>query len=784
MSEIFDTNDVKNELGTNFIEYAVACNTDRAIPDARSGLKPVAKRILWSMFEEGRTSNKPHVKCARIYGDVMGKYHPHGDAAIYGAMVRLSQPWVLRYPLIDWHGSNGNQMGDGPAAGRYTEARLSKIAEDGLLVGLKERNVDFIPNYDETMEEPETLPSIFPNLLCNPNTGIGVAMACNWLPHNLKEVAQAIYDSMDGKAVTLPGPDFPTGGLIINKNDIPAIMRTGHGSVKVRGCYKIEKNNLVFYEIPYGETVEGILAQIGEVCDAKEIEGIDEVRDESNKNGLRIVIECKKGVNPEAIAAKLFSKTNLQTSISYNQVALINKTPTELNLEQAIEVYINHNIDCLIKETNTRLEKAKDRAEVVSGLLKALANIDDVIVLIKGSQDSAEAKEKLIQLGFSERQAKAILAMRLSSLTKLDKLELTKEAQALSEQIDYYILLLESKEEQLKMIRERLEAIVKKYGDARRTQLAQIEVPKEEKEIAEVVPVDVVVITTESGLIKKVPVSAFKVQKKGGKGVKSVDDVIFDVVKTNTVDYIMFFSNKGKMYRTIVDNIPDGTNTSKGVPIASLVKLENDEKIIAITSLHRKTLPKYIFFLTKNGIIKKSYLEEYTKTNKNAGIAALKVAEEDSVVKILFQDDEDIILVTKDGMNIRFGTTAITPIGRVATGVKAIKLAEGDYVVSAMSVHKDTDQVAIFTSTGIGKKVALKEFLTQTRGGKGTIIYKTSTANGILIGATMVSDEDNVLICGNKTSICISAQDIPLLTKAGIGNMLIKDNKVISITKI
>jgi len=334
------------------------------------------------------------------------------------------------------------------------------------------------------------------------------------------------------------------------------------------------------------------------------------------------------------------------------------------------------------------------------------------------------------------------------------------------------------------MIRERLEAIVKKYGDARRTQLAQIEVPKEEKEIAEVVPVDVVVITTESGLIKKVPVSAFKVQKKGGKGVKSVDDVIFDVVKTNTVDYIMFFSNKGKMYRTIVDNIPDGTNTSKGVPIASLVKLENDEKIIAITSLHRKTLPKYIFFLTKNGIIKKSYLEEYTKTNKNAGIAALKVAEEDSVVKILFQDDEDIILVTKDGMNIRFGTTAITPIGRVAAGVKAIKLAEGDYVVSAMSVHKDTDQVAIFTSTGIGKKVALKEFLTQTRGGKGTIIYKTSTANGILIGATMVSDEDNVLICGNKTSICISAQDIPLLTKAGIGNMLIKDNKVISITKI
>ena len=777
-------NDVRQELGTNFIEYAVAVNTDRAIPDAKSGLKPVAKRILWSMFEEGRSSSKPHVKCARIYGDVMGKYHPHGDSAIYGAMVRLSQPWVLRYPLIDWHGSNGNQMGDGPAAGRYTEARLSKIAEDGLLEGIKKKNVDFILNYDETLDEPATLPSIFPNLLCNPNTGIGVAMACNWLPHNLTEVAQAIYDYMDGKEVMLPGPDFPTGGLILNKDDIPAIMRTGHGSVKVRGCYKIEKNSLIFYEIPYGETVEGILAQIGEVCDAKEIEGIVEARDESDKHGLRLVIDCGKGVNPDSIAAKLFAKTHLQTSISYNQVALIDKTPTELNLKQAIEVYVNHNIDCLIKETNTKLEEAKDRAEVVAGLLKALADIDDIIALIKGSQDSSEAKEKLIKLGFTERQAKAILAMRLSSLTKLDKLELNKEAQALSEQINYLTFLLESREEQLKVVRERLASIVKKYGDKRRTQLAQIEIPKEEKEIAQVVPVDVVVITTESGLIKKVPVSAFKIQKKGGKGIKSADDVVLDVVKTNTVDYIMFFTNKGKMYRTVVDNIPDGTNVSKGVPIASLVKMENDEKVIAITSLHRKTLPKYIYFITKNGIIKKSYLEEYTKTNKNAGIAALKVAEGDSVVKILFQDDEDIIIVTKDGMNIRFATTAITPIGRVAVGVKGIKLAEGDYVVAAMSVHKDTDQVAIFTSTGIGKKVALKEFMAQARGGKGTILYKSGDANGTVIGAAMVSDEDNILICGNKTSICISATEIPLLSKSGTGNILIKDNRVISMTKI
>ena len=778
-------NDVRQELGTNFIEYAVAVNTDRAIPDAKSGLKPVAKRILWSAFEEGRLFSKPHVKSARIVGDVMGKYHPHGDAAIYLAMVRLSQFWVLRYPLIDWHGSNGNQMGDGPAASRYTEARLSKLAEDGLLAGLKKKNVDFISNYDETLEEPVTLPAIFPNLLCNPNTGIGVAMACNWLPHNLREVAQAIYDYMDGKEVTLPGPDFPTGGIIINKNDIPAIMRTGHGSVKVRGCYKIEKNNLVFYEIPYGETVEGILTQIGEVCEAKEIEGIVEARDESNKHGLRIVIECGKGINPDSIAAKLFAKTNLQTSISYNQVALVDKTPTELNLQQAIEIYVNHNIDCLIKEINFDLKKAKDRLHIIDGLLIALADIDNVIALIKASESSSAAKDALIKkYSLSEEQAKAILAMRLSSLAKLEKLELEEEKQNLLKDIAGFEALLQSKDLQTKEIRKRLEDIVKKYGDDRRTQLAHIEIPKEEKEIAEVIPVDVVVITTESGLIKKVPVSAFKVQKKGGKGVKSTDDVILDVVKTNTVDYIMFFTNKGKMYRTVVDNIPDGANISKGVPIASLVKMENDEKIIAITSLHRKTLPKYIFFITKNGIIKKSYLEEYTKTNKNAGIAALKVAEGDTVVKILFQDDEDIVIVTKDGMNIRFGTSAITPIGRVAMGVKAIKLAEGDYVVSAMSVHKDTDQVAVFSSIGIGKKVALSEFLAQTRGGKGTILYKSGDANGTLISATMVSDEDNILICGNKTSICISAKDIPLLTKSGIGNILIKDNRVISVTKI
>ncbi len=778
-------NDVLKELGTNFIEYAVAVNTDRAIPDAASGLKPVAKRILWSCIEEGRIYSKPHVKSARIVGDVMGKLHPHGDSSIYGALVRLSQPWVMRYPLIDWHGSNGNQSGDGPAAARYTEARLAKISEDGMLAGIKKRNVDFIPNYDETLEEPVTLPAIFPNLLCNPNTGIGVAMACNWLPHNLTEVAQAIYDYIDGSEPMLPGPDFPTGGYIINKNDIPGIMKTGHGSVKVRGKYKIEKNNIVFYEIPYGTTIEGILTEISEVCDKKEIEGIKEIRDESNKKGIRIVIECGKGVNLDSIANKLYNKTSLQSSISYNQVALIDKTPTELNLKQCIEIYLNHNKECLVKELNFDLTKAKDRLHIVEGLLIALEDIDNVIALIKGSESSTAAKDKLMEkYNLSEVQAKSILAMRLSSLAKLEKLELENEKKELLSKITEIEDILIKEDRQTAIIRERLEAIVKKYGDARRTELMQINIKPEEKEIAEVTPVDVVVVATQTGLIKKVPATNFKVQKKGGKGVKSQDDTVLDVIKTNTIDTLMFFTNQGKMYRMVVDNVPDGTNATKGVSIASLIKLEQNEKVIAITSLHRKTTPKFIIFITKQGMIKKSYLEEYIKTKRSTGIAALNIKEDDSVVDVIFQDEEDIIIITKKGMSIKFGTKGIGTVGRVAMGVKAIKLTEDDEVVAALPVHKTTDTVGIFTVNGLGKKVKLEEFPIQNKGGKGTYVYKPTESTGGVVGAVMLDDNDNILITGNHSSICVSAKEVPLVGKIATGNIMVKNNRVLSVTKI
>lgn len=777
-------NDLIKELGTNFIEYAVAVNTDRAIPDATSGLKPVARRILWSSFESGRTFSKPHVKAARIVGDVMGAYHPHGDSSIYGALVRLSQNWVMRYPLIDWHGNNGNIAGDGAAHMRYTEARLSKLAEEGMLNGLKKRNVDFIPNYSEDAEEPVTLPSIFPNLLCNPNTGIGVAMACNWLPHNLGEVAQAIYDYIDGKEPMLPGPDFPTGGIIINKNDIPNILRTGHGSVKVRGKYKVEGQNLVFYELPYGVSTENLLSEIGVVCDNKEIEGISDIRDESNKKGLRIVICCQKGYDPDNIAKKLFLKTDLQTSISYNQVALINKTPTELNLKDCVKIYLDHNIQCLIKEINFDLEKAEARLHIVKGLLIALEDIDNVIALIKTSASGETARTKLMdKYKIDEIQAKSILAMRLSSLARLEKIELEAEKDGLDRDIETYNKILGSEYEQINIIKDRLAEIVKKYGDARRTELAQIEVKPEEKEIETVTPEDVVVILSQTGEIKRVAKSSFRTQRKGGKGVKSEDDAVLDTIATNTIDTLLVFTDTGKMYRLLVDNVPAGTNASKGVRIGTLINLEPNEKVIAITSLERKNNKKYVVFITKKGLFKKTLLEEYTKTKRSTGIQAINIKDGDSIANIELMDEEDMIIVTKSGMSIHFETKDIASIGRVTAGVKAIKLADDDEVLAGLPIRNNNDTVAVFSSLGCAKRTELSEFPLQGRGGKGVVIYKTTPGTGEVIGAAMVSDEDNVLLVG-KTSICISAQDIPVLGRPATGNIMIKNGKVNSIVRL
>lgn len=775
-------NDLINELGTNFIEYAAAVNTDRAIPDALSGLKPVARRILWGAFEKNYLYSKPHVKSARIVGDVMGTYHPHGDSSIYEAMIRLSQPWVMRYPLIDVHGNNGNIAGDGPAAARYTESRLSKLSEEGLLNGIKKRNVDFIPNYSEDAEEPVTLPAVFPNLLCNPNSGIGVAMACNWLPHNLTEVAEAIKNYMNGEEPTLPGPDFPTGGIVINAKDIPAIMKTGHGSVKVRAKYKIEKDNLVFYEIPYGTKIEDLVKEIGEVAET-EIQGIDDIRDESNKKGLRIVVKCEKGIDPDGVAKKLFAKTNLQTSISYNQVALVDKTPTELNLKQCIELYVEHNIKCIIKEAKFDLDKAKARLEIVNGLLRALEDIDNIIAFIKKSSSSSAAKDGLIsQYGFTEPQAKAIVDMKLGKLAGLEKIELNKEKTELDESVKNLMELISDRKVQEKILQKRLNDLVKKYGDKRRTELANIETPKEEKEIETVMPEDVVVIMSQTGEIKRIPKSSFRTQRKGGKGVKTENDAIMATISTNTIDNLLLFTNTGKMFRVLVDNIPVGTNVSKGIGIGSLINLDTNEKVIAITNLERKNNKKYVVFITKKGLLKKTELEEYKNTKKSTGIIAIKIKDGDSIANIELMDEEEMIIITKNGQSIHIETKDVAAIGRATSGIKAIKLKDDDEVLVGLPVESNTT-LAVFAEYGQAKKTALNEYPLQGKNGVGVSTYKTTPSTGKIIGAAMVTDEDNILLSG-KTAICISATDIPLLGRTASGNMMIKNGELNSIVKL
>ena len=775
-------NDLINELGQNFIEYAVAVNTDRAIPDAKSGLKPVAKRILYGAFDGGYVYAKPHVKCANIVGNVMADWHPHSDASIYGALVRLAQPWTMRYPLIDFHGSMGNRDGDGPAAYRYTEARLAKISEDGMLAGIKKKNVDFIPNYSETKDEPVTLPAIFPNLLCNPNTGIGVAMACNWLPHNLGEVAQAIYDYMDGKEPSIPGPDFPTGGLIINKNELPAIVKSGHGSVKLRGKYEVDGNNIIFYEIPYGVATEALMTAIGEACDDERIKGVENIRNESNRKGFRLVIECEKGANINNIINCLFKETDLQTTISYNQVALIDKVPTDMGLVDCIKIYIQHNTECIVREATFDKKKAEDRLEIVNGLLRALEDIDNIIALIKASASSSAAKDALMtKYNFTEPQAKAIVDMKLGKLAGLEKMEIMEEKTELTEEIKVLDIIISDPQPEL---RRRLENIVSRYGDARRTELAQITVAKEEKEIEFVEPEKCVVVLTEAGTIKRIPTASFRAQKRNGKGVKTQEDITSMVLRTNTIDNLMIFSNKGQMYRLLVNDIPAGTNTTKGVPVKALVSMEQGEEPATMYSIYRDTEAKYVLFITKNGIVKKTTLEEYTNTKKKSGIGAISLKEGDSLAAVALIKNEPLIIITKQGYMIKFDSMEIGATSRMTTGVKGITLGEGDEVVSALPVRNADDAVAVFTETGLAKKMLPKEVVAQKRGGKGLICYKPTDTSGCIVGAAMVSDEDNILIVGNKNSICVAATDIPTLGRTGIGNQMIKSGRVSTISKV
>ena len=791
MSNIIKT-PIIEEVEQSFVDYSISVITDRAIPSAEDGLKPVARRILWDMFDKGYMNNKKFVKCAQPVGDTMGRFHPHGDSSIYGALVWLSQPWNMRYPLISFHGNNGSRDGDEAAAYRYTECKLSKMGEE-MLADIKKNTVDWKLAYTDVEDEPVYLPGRIPNLLVNGTSGIAVAMACSFAPHNLNEVMDAsvhVVENPDCSVKDLmefiTGPDFPTGGLVVNKDELYTAYGTGKGRARMRGEYVIEsdkgKDTIVFTSIPYKVSKEQLIIDIDKLCEEGKITGITSIRDESNKDGVRFVIELAKGISSEPVLSKLFKMSRLEETYSFNQVALVDKSPRLLNLKQLLEIYTEHQKDVLLRKTKFDLDKVKARIHILDGLLIALEDIDNVIALIKKSESAAAAKINLMaKYSLSEAQAKAILDMKLSKLSKLEKIEIEKERNdkiAESERLENIL------KNPTPTLVEGFKELKKTYGDARRTTITQAAVTKEEKEIEYVEPEKCVVIMTEGGLIKRVPSTSFRTQRRNGKGVKTQDDIAQAVIRTNTIDSLMIFTNKGKMYRLLVNDVPVGTNATKGQSIKSLIAMEADEEASIIYSIYRDTDAKYVLFVTKNGLVKKTTLEEYVKTKKKTGIAAITIKDGDSLAAATLVKDEPIIIVTKDGKAIKFESNDVTATSRATSGVKGISLAEGDCVAAALPVRDATDQLAIFSHSGLSKKFELVELPTQKRGGKGLICYKTTDMTGPVAAASLVSDDDHVLVLGDRSSICISSSEIPSLGRNSIGNQVIKNSKILSVSKV
>ena len=791
MGEIICT-PITDEVEQSMLDYGMSIITDRALPSAEDGLKPVNRRILYDMFDKGYMNNKKFVKCAQPVGDTMGRFHPHGDSSIYGALTWMSQEWNMRYPLIAWHGNNGSRDGDEPAAYRYTECKLSKIGEE-MLADIKKNTVDWQNAYTDEEQEPIYLPGRIPNLIVNGTSGIAWAMACSFAPHNLAEVMSAAVHVLENpdcevKEILnfITGPDFPTGGLVVNKDELPTAYLTGKGRARIRGEYTIESDKkgdtIVFTSIPYKVSKEVLIVKIDELCNEGKINGIAAIRDESNKDGVRFVIELEKGVSAEPVVQKLFKLTPLENTYSFNQVALVDKKPVLVNMKQLIQSYIEHQKDVLLRKTQFDLDKIKARIHILEGLLIALEDIDNVIALIKKSESAAVAKTNLMaKYNLSEAQAKAILDMKLSRLARLEKIEIENEKNEKLLESERLESILKNPTPELK---KEFEDIKKTYGDARRTTITQAAITKEEKEIEFVEPEKCVVIMTEGGLIKRVPATSFRTQKRNGKGVKSQDDITQAVIRTNTIDSLMIFTNKGRMYRLLVDEIPVGTNATKGQSIKSLVAMEKDEEASIIYSIYRETDAKYVLFVTKNGVVKKTALEEYVKTKKKTGIAAISIKDGDELAAVTLVKDEPLMVLTGKGMGIKFGSLEVSATSRATSGVKGMALNEGDYVVAALPIRNANDSLAVFVESGLGKKISLDEFVTQKRGGKGIITYKTNEKTGDVTSAALISDEDNLLVCGLASSICVSATEIPSAGRVSIGNQILKGTKLLSVTKV
>ena len=791
MDNIIQVN-IKDEIEQSLLDYGMSIISDRALPSAEDGLKPVNRRILYDMFDKGYMNNKKFVKCAQPVGDTMGRFHPHGDSSIYGALAWMSQDWNMRYPLISWHGNNGSRDGDEPAAYRYTECKLSKLGEE-MLADIKKNTVDWQNAYTDEEQEPVYLPGKLPNLIVNGTSGIAWAMACSFAPHNLIEVMDAaiyVLQNPDCEVAELlnfiTGPDFPTGGLLINKDELKTAYLTGKGRARVRGEYTIESNksgdSIVFTSIPYKVSKEKLTVDLDKLCESGEISGIKAIRDETNRDGVRFVIELEKGVSAEPIIAKIFKKTQLEDTYSFNQVALVDKKPRLLNIKQLIENYLDHQRDVLLRKTQYDIDKVQARLHILEGLLIALEDIDNIITLIKKSASAAAAKTSLMEkYNFSEIQAKAILDMKLSKLAKLESVEIQNEKKELLEKFDSLSQILKNPVPEMINI---FTDLKNTYGDARRTTITQVTITKEEKEIEFVEPEKCVVIMTKDGMIKRIPSKSFRTQKRNGKGVKTQGDIVTATIRTNTIDSLMVFTTKGKMYRILVNDIPVGTNVSVGQSIKSLIAMDTDEEANLIYSIYRDTDAKYLLFTTKNGIRKKTALEEYTSTKKKTGIAAINLKDGDSLVSVNLIKDEDIILMTHEGMAIKFNSSEISASGRATSGVKGITLKADDYVVSALPVRHNTDEIAIFSERGLGKKIKMDELILQKRAGKGLIVYKPTDVSGKICAGALISDEDSILIVGAASSICISAQDVPLLSRGSLGNQLIKGTSITSVSKV
>lgn len=792
---------IVEEVEQSFLDYSLSVITDRAIPAVEDGLKPVMRRILWCMAESGYKSDKQYVKCARPVGDTMGKYHPHGDSSIYGALVGASQPWNMRYPLIDFHGNNGSRDGDGPAAMRYTECRLSKISE-ATLNGIKKDTVDWIPNFDETAEEPVYLPGMFPNLLCNGTTGIAVAMACTFAPHNLGEVMDAAIAYLQGKATTsadllnyIKGPDFPTGGLIINEKEFRSAYTSGKGRVRLRAEYVVEKNKngtetLVFTSIPYKVSKESLMADMDALCEEGKLTGITEIRDESNKLGVRLVLVLQKGTNADVVASRLYELTDLETTFSINQVALVDKTPRQLTLVDMIKYYIDHQKEVYRRKNEYEKAQLDKRIHILEGLCRALEDIDNIIKTIKSSKDKAAAREALInQYKFTVAQADAILAMTLSRLANMEKIAIQNEKTEKEAERALIIARLNDETIFNNDLKTELTTFKDTFNDVRRTTITNIEITKEEKEISQIVPEDVVVIVTEAGNAKRVPIKNFKIQKRNGKGIKTQDDITMATINTNTVEVILVFTNTGRVYRLGVDQIPEGNQATRGTAISTMVDMVPGEKVVAITSMSRTEKDKYVWFATRNGIIKKTNISEYEGAKRKAGVQALGLREGDALVSVWIKENTDILLLTEKGMGVRFDGTSIGATGRTAVGVQGIKLNDGDHVAVGLSVREtgtSTDKVAngqvfIGYSDGSGKRFEVREFTRQGRGGKG---LKLVSAGTVVAAIGDLSEIDNVFISGEKSSICVKIGDITMGSRTSSPIKIIKDTRIVSAARV